>query len=78
MTSQDRHAYPRHNGSITNVMGTMRSMQASMRRHPSYSYEIPEPRSHVKVLDDDPTPIAPVIDLAAARQRRRARTEATR
>jgi len=52
-------------------------MRASMRRHPSYSYEIPEPRSHVKVLDDDPAPIAPVIDLAAARQRRRAATEAT-
>jgi hypothetical protein len=59
-------------------MSTMRSMRASMRRHPSSTaYVIPEPRSHVKVLDDDPTPIAPVIDLAAARQRRRAAVEAT-
>jgi hypothetical protein len=62
-------------------MTSMHSMRASMRRHPSYSYEIPEPRSHVKVLDDDddddPTPIAPVIDLAAARRRRRAATGAT-
>lgn len=54
-----------------------------MRRHPSYSYsyEIPEPRSHVKVLDNDVetdiAPIANVIDLAAARQRRRAAEEAT-
>ena len=56
-------------------MGTMRSMQASMRRHPSYSYEIPEPRSHVKVLDAmldelDDGPIAEVVDLASFRLRR--------
>ena len=57
-------------------MGTMRSMQASMRRHPSYSYEIPEPRSHVKVLDSiaadavDDEPLAQVVDLASFRLRR--------
>ena len=59
-------------------MGTMRSMQASMRRHPSYSYEIPEPRSHVKVLaamlDEldarDDEPLAEVVDLASFRLRR--------
>ena len=48
-----------------------------MRRHPSYSYEIPEPRSHVQVLDPKTQPLADVIDLAAARQRRRAAEEAT-
>lgn len=49
-------------------------MRASMRRHPSFSYEIPEPRSHVRVLDEtvvDDEPIAPVISLAAARARLR-------
>jgi hypothetical protein len=55
-------------------MGTMRSMQASMRRHPSYSYEIPEPRSHVKVLaeldDVDDDALAEVVDLASFRLRR--------
>ena len=55
-------------------MGTMRSMQASMRRHPSYSYEIPEPRSHVSilpdVLDHDDEPLAEVVDLASFRLRR--------
>ena len=76
MTSQNLHADPRHKGSITNVMGTMRSMQASMRRHPSYSYEVPEPRSHVKVLSamlaelDDDGPLADVVDLASFRLRR--------
>jgi hypothetical protein len=61
----------------TDVMGTMRSMQASMRRHPSFSYEIPEPRSHVKVLADvaadEPVadePLADVVDLASFRLRR--------
>ena len=45
-----------------------------MRRHPSYSYEIPEPRSHVKVLAEpdavDDEPLADVIDLATFRLRR--------
>ena len=58
-------------------MTSMHSMRASMRRHPSYSYEIPEPRSHVTVLEPETAPLADVIDLAAARQRRRAATEAT-
>ena len=47
-------------------MGTMRS---SMRRHPSY--QIPEPRSHVRVLDgdgaSDDTELAPVISLEELR-----------
>ena len=58
-------------------MNSMHSMRASMRRHPSYSYEIPEPRSHVQVLDPKTQPLADVIDLAAARQRRQAAEEAT-
>ena len=52
----------------------MRSMTASRRRHPSYSYEIPEPRSHVQVLlaggTEDVEPLADVVDLAAFRLRR--------
>jgi hypothetical protein len=58
-------------------MTSMHTMRASMRRHPSYSYEIPEPRSHVSVIDPETQPLADVIDLAAARQRRRAANEAT-
>jgi hypothetical protein len=58
----------------------MLSMKASMRRHPSFSYEVPEPHSHVHKVT-----IAPVVqldDLKAARDRRRRasakRAEATR
>jgi hypothetical protein len=55
-------------------MDTMRSMRASMRRHPSYGYEIPEPRSHVQVLwqelDDHVEQLAEVVDLASFRLRR--------
>jgi hypothetical protein len=58
----------------------MLSMKASMRRHPSFSYEVPEPQSHVHIVT-----IAPVIqieDLQMARDRRRRvsakRAEATR
>ncbi|MEA3055947.1 MAG: hypothetical protein QOD30_1379 [Actinomycetota bacterium] len=45
-----------------------------MRRHPSYGYEIPEPRSHVQVLwqelDDHVEQLAEVVDLASFRLRR--------
>jgi hypothetical protein len=56
-------------------MSTMRSMMASKRRHPSYSYEIPEPRSHVHVIEadeeQDEAEVANVVDLATARARLR-------
>ena len=56
----------------------MRSIQASRRQHPSYSpngqYEVPEPNSHVHVLEAESKgapEVANVVDLEAARARLR-------